>query len=468
VRRSLIILTDGLVDIDSEPEQNSASRSRILEEQLPRMRNAGAVIHTIALSSESDSNLLKQLSSATEGWFETVEDSHSLERLFLRMFEKVSSPDTLPLKNNTVTVDGSIKEVTFLIFKKNASDAVTITMPSGKRISHSPSTSGVQWHQENQYDLVTISEPETGPWHINADLDPDNRVMVVTDLKMKNTQIANSLAANEAIEFSVHLEEAGKIINRKDFLRFVRVTLNQSFAGEDKWKLKLNDNGKAADKTADDGIYTVKLDESLRPGEHELEVAVNGTTFKRSSRQRFKVYSQPVDAQIQQEKDGKIILSIVPYSSLINSDAMRVMLMHKLPDGEELETRIPRVSPAEWRLPIDVKDNPGKHDFILHVIGSRPDGSPIDTRLAPIKFDTNSMKSEIVQPEKEAPKNEPLQVKKENPHQTDNSTINWLMVGLRVLVFNILIAALIFGLFKAVPLVLKRLVPHPVEDLANG
>ena len=96
-RRSLILLTDGLVDISKKSAENAASRERILNEILPRLQQAGVTIHTIALSSESDASLLEQLAAATGGWFETIDSADGLERLFLRMFEKVSKADTLPL-----------------------------------------------------------------------------------------------------------------------------------------------------------------------------------------------------------------------------------------------------------------------------------------------------------------------------------------------------------------------------------
>ena len=91
-RRSLILLTDGLVDISKKADENAASRERILNEILPQLQQAGVTVHTIALSSESDAPLLQQLAAATGGWFETIDTASGLERLFLRMFEKVQVP----------------------------------------------------------------------------------------------------------------------------------------------------------------------------------------------------------------------------------------------------------------------------------------------------------------------------------------------------------------------------------------
>ncbi|MEN8132485.1 MAG: hypothetical protein ABFS45_20355 [Pseudomonadota bacterium] len=41
-RRSVILLTDGLVDVSKQPEKSEASRQRILEQVLPSISQAGA------------------------------------------------------------------------------------------------------------------------------------------------------------------------------------------------------------------------------------------------------------------------------------------------------------------------------------------------------------------------------------------------------------------------------------------
>ena len=116
-KRSLILLTDGLVDISTDEKQNQSSRKRILQEFLPALQKAGVTIHAIALSNDSDKNLLEQLTTATGGRFEVIETTKGLERLFLHLFENVAPTDTLPLTENQVKVDSSIKEMTFLMFQ---------------------------------------------------------------------------------------------------------------------------------------------------------------------------------------------------------------------------------------------------------------------------------------------------------------------------------------------------------------
>ena len=406
VRRSMILLTDGLVDVSKNDAEDAASRRRILQEILPRLQAAGVTLHTIALSGDSDADLLQQLAAATGGWFETIESADGLERLFLRMFEKVVQADSLPLSDNTVDVDNSIREATFLVFRKPGAAPTTITAPDGSRFGRDILPAGVNWYEEERYDLITVQDPPPGQWHINADVDPDNRVMVVTDLRMQHTELPNDLAVGQPVLYTMQLEQAGKIIDRPDFLQFVGVILTQATANGDEWQWRLRDDGKYADLKADDGIFSTRLDETLTAGEHDFSLEVDGITFKRSARQTVKIYGQPVDARLEPLGHGRFAVSVVPYASLIDSHHMSVALEHMLPNGRLQKMTLPQSSTAEWRVELDTAGHPGEHEITLFIDGQRPDGSPLTVHLGPIPFNAEAeavhARTPIVNPEPEA------------------------------------------------------------------
>lgn len=458
--RNLILLTDGLVDISKDPETNAASRKAILEKYLPQLESVNAKIHTIALSQESDRELMRQLASATGGWFETIESANGLERLFLKMFEKVAQADSLPMKNNLVKIDKSIKEVTFLIFRKDSSQSITLTTPSKKELSISEKHPEVQWHQESRYDLVTISNPEIGSWKINANLDPDNRAMVVTDLKLKNTVLPNSIEAGVPLSFNVHLEEGGEIITRKEFLRFVRVKVKQHSEAGKEWEFKLKDNGKGEDEKNGDGVFTVKLNKSLIEGEHNIIIDVNGTTFKRSTQQTVKIFKDPVDVQIKLLENGKYMLSIIPYKTLIESNSIQVDVEHILPSNDKREHKVPRINPAEWRIDIDPEGQAGSHELIIRVAGNRPDGSAISSTLEKKTFSIEGKVAVTPQEEKKAMSNE-------EHIESGESKTNWLMVSLRLLVFNIMFGLIGFAGYKIWPVIRNKIIPSPPKELVH-
>src|SRR3954471_16618880 len=78
----IILLTDGVVDIGQDAVGNNKERQRILTDILPSLKAAGYIIHTIALSPDADTDLLKKLSIATDGVFTTAISADQLMSVF--------------------------------------------------------------------------------------------------------------------------------------------------------------------------------------------------------------------------------------------------------------------------------------------------------------------------------------------------------------------------------------------------
>ena len=160
-KRNLILLTDGVVDVSKDPRKNKSSRERILKQILPKLKKAGVKIHTIALSKNTDEELLRTLSMATDGGFAQVDSADELERVFLRLFEKTADVDTVPLQENKFKIDKSIRDFTLLIFRPySKKDATAVISPSKKRHTFKKRPKNIVWQQEKNYDLMTISNPE--------------------------------------------------------------------------------------------------------------------------------------------------------------------------------------------------------------------------------------------------------------------------------------------------------------------
>ena len=49
------------------------------------------------MADSSDHVLLRDISLATEGWYEQVNNAEQLQRVFLHLFEKVANPESVPL-----------------------------------------------------------------------------------------------------------------------------------------------------------------------------------------------------------------------------------------------------------------------------------------------------------------------------------------------------------------------------------
>ena len=392
-QRSLIMLTDGLVDVSKYPELDAASRERIINKILPRLRDAKVKINAIALSGEADHALLQQLASATDGWFEEADNADKLQRIFLHMFEKAAQPDTLPLTGNSVQVDNSIEEITFLVFYDSQGRATQLVQPNHQQFGMNNAPKGVRWHHDTGYDLITISNPQSGEWHILGPIDDDNRVMVVTNLKLQATRLPNNLSVKDTPYYFTQLLQQGEVIRRKDFLDLVRITLRDQLDGGKQWEWQLYDDGNGADMAAGDGTFSHKLMESMKVGRHELSLVVDGTTFQREQRQVVNIFAQPVQASVTADSDisGHFVLSVIPYAGLIEADSMKVNAVVTDNDGTSRTVELGRTGPAEWRSELKDFSDPAGYQVEFNVTGNHSGGKPITAKLGPFKFSASGI-----------------------------------------------------------------------------
>jgi uncharacterized protein (TIGR03503 family) len=346
--RHLVLLTDGMVDISKQAAENARSRSRILDTLLPRLQAAGVQVHTIALSERADHDLMQRLAAETGGWYQQVAKAEELQRVFLRMFEKVGSPDTVPLEDNRFVVDGSVNEVTVVLFSKPDSPPAVLLSPSGESYKDSDLPAGIAWSRDQGYDMITIASPQKGEWVLQADVDPDNRVMIVTDLKLQTSEVPTHIAAGEQTRVEASLSNRGKLVARQAFLRLVDVRAEASGAGDAR-SLPLNDLGEAGDEKAGDGRYTMRFGEQQAGQEVELVVAVDSPTFMREKRFRLVVH-EPVAVAVAESPDGPVLTADV--QPAVMQPGAIVTAWQEDAGGKRVPLQLVQPEPGQWTVPL--------------------------------------------------------------------------------------------------------------------
>jgi hypothetical protein len=175
-QQSIILLTDGKLDMpgteSGKAEQNNKQeRQKLMSTVLDKYRDAGANIHTLALSDFADKNLLQEIALETDGLYSEAQDADALMKAFLRAFDRAVPAEQVPMEDNTFIIDGSINEFTALIFKRsNGNQDTALLSPSGLRLSDLDHPDTVRWHKDVSFDLITIKQPEAGTWVAEAEL----------------------------------------------------------------------------------------------------------------------------------------------------------------------------------------------------------------------------------------------------------------------------------------------------------
>lgn len=387
--QSVIFLTDGMVDIagDKDPQRdvkNEKERQRILGDILKQYQGMDIKIHTIALSENADKALLDQLSSLTGGMAAIANNSEDLMKIFLKVFDRAVPTEQVPIAGNKFNIDASIQEFSVLIFRKPGSPSAQLTAPDGQIISQIKKPDNVRWHSAEQLDLVTVQKPAAGEWQISGDLDPDNRVTVVSDVKLMLDNLPESIYPEQRIDFQIYLQEKNGVVSQPDFLRLMKVDMTMRSA-----------NGRSGTKTISDpakipadGYYRETIQRLKDEGEYELTVAVEGKTFERMRKQIINV-RQPIGFEIRKtEQAGKpaYAVRVIPQSSAVDLKNTNVIGKIKSPDDHSIIQAIPLLEEGVWETQITATDGDGEYELALNIKGQFAANEEFRIKPDPIKL----------------------------------------------------------------------------------
>lgn len=376
--RSMILLTDGEVDVARDPAKSHASRRKIIAQTLPRLARLGVQIHTIALSANADAALLKKIALETGGSFEIANSAEKLQRIFLRIFERATAPDTVPLVDNAFEIDASVKEMTLLVFK-TSNRPTRLTDPGGTNYTLTSKGPAVNWKSDQGFDLVTVKKPLTGQWQLDADVDPDNRVMVVTDLKLAVERLPFYLTPDQDIPLKVELHEKGKKITKNSFLKFVRFYIDHQ-SGQRRSELPLA--LKPYENVEGKGIYVQNLAAPLDEGEHRIEVIADGTTFVRAKSFSVNV-KWPVAVDVTPtESAGVYRVVLQPQAEVIDPQSLRASADLKTPDGR-IEAIQLTLQEGVLRGVANANGSDGLHQVLVRYEAQSRGGSPLGREMPP-------------------------------------------------------------------------------------
>ena len=439
--RHLILLTDGMVDVSKTPGANAEARQAVLAQRLPLLRDAGITVHTIALSGNADSDLLRRLAQETDGDFEEANSAEELQKIFLKLFEKSVPRNTLPLEGNKFHVDSSVHEVTVLAFRKDDDKPTRLTPPDGKSYGKADAPRGVHWLSQSGYDLITVSDPTPGDWHLLADVDPDNRVMVVTDLRLDVSTLPNNLLAGEQIPLRIALTQKGQRITREDFLKLLTVSVAQQGPNGEKMAWQLQDNGLGDDEAGGDGVFSLSIGQGLRSGSYTVLVHVDGKTFQRERRQTVQVYASPVDVKLsplESQRGLKRSVLVTPTLDWLDQKSMKVGATLTKPDGTSEAVTMPRNEAGNWQIDLEALDPAKTYQLRLEVAGKTDSGRSFQTVLPTVPLPAVEASAPAAEhPDKAKPDAEATPAKKED------AGVNWVVVIILVVTFNVALFAVI-------------------------
>ena len=384
---SVILLTDGKIDMVTPGQGadiNASEKTRLLNEVLPRYIDAGARIHTLALSGAADNATLQQISLETGGLYLQADNADQLLKAFLKAFDRAVPVEQVPMTNNRFEIDASIEEFTALVFRAAGARETTLVAPDGGIISqeNSRKNEDIRWHRDINFDLITVKNPEAGGWAADADVDPDNRVQILTDLKLQVEGLPGSIFAGYPVNLEIALTEKDKILDEKAILELTDFTLKVKAPDGRTGSKLLSD----PESLPEDGVFLESLTRLSQQGAYQVEITATGRTFQR--RQVLTAtLMEPLAVQIEPDYGEQVLnIYVTPEVDNVDTGLSRVIARVTSPDGSSvIHSMTFDQANNFWHLPLSADKGQGDYGALLNIRGVTSNGSTFKSKPESIK-----------------------------------------------------------------------------------
>lgn len=386
---SVILLTDGMVDISKSTVENEAEWRRVVEQVFPALKKAGYKVHAVALSEEADRGLMEKLAITTDGTFAVAKTADDLMKIFLQAFDLAVPSQKVPLVNNRFLVDSSVNEFTALIFRQNPTEQTRLIGPDEEAIQAGTTREDVRWVRTDEYDLISVRKPYEGEWQIYAAVAPQSRVTVVSNLALRVKDLPSNLFSGNRETLSFVLLGDGKPIAEKNFLRLVESRLEIAFGDTVEslapgyWSASL-----PGTSASDAGLFTIELPMFAKVGIYDLQLTVDGKTFVRQFAHRVTV-REPFSASLQPETDEqgvmRYLLTVRSHSELIDPSQTQIAATIVNPIRRRLVKPVDMVRQGEWQTAVPI-DMPGEYQVTVQVAGTDMRKEAFSYALTPFTY----------------------------------------------------------------------------------
>lgn len=263
--RALLLLTSGRTAPDG------------LNALLPELAAGRIRLHVIADAENPFQELFTALAGGSGGSYQFVQTGRDLHLSLASLYEKLKTPDLLPVTADAFTIDHDITEATVVI-SKNSGAAPALAGPSGAQESALRHARHAAWYASEAYDLAILRSPLPGQWRIMSGRGA--RVYVRTELRLGASLDKPIIRAGEKARLDVWLENKGMVIAEPRALGLVSLTASASTPEGKSGRLPLSAASNPAFGACKTGVYSGSLIVD-REGVYLVRIAAAGKTFFR-------------------------------------------------------------------------------------------------------------------------------------------------------------------------------------------
>ncbi|MCB0320527.1 MAG: VWA domain-containing protein, partial [Bdellovibrionales bacterium] len=352
--RTIILLSDGKLDPDPEVATAEGLKAGLVYTLLPELKQKGIILHTLALSEQSDKELLAQMAQATDGMSWYSESPEGIHEAFKELFLVVKKPQLVPQTSKGFRIDGEVQEATFYINKDGLEDTLTLRAPSGAMYEQGALGPGMEWFEGQEFITVTIDEPEAGMWQVIGLLENRSFATVLTNLKLITDWPATVTAGSERVLRARLYDDERPVVlpEMTSVTTYTFQIIPTDRVSEPVARGELKDNGEDSDEKADDGVFSAPVLIETQ-GDYQLLLLAKAPTFERQQTLPFRVKPRLVNLSVVAVED---VSRIAVGSKIAASvDYFRVTLNPEVENLSNLEVQLLAKDSKKNLFDLDVK-----------------------------------------------------------------------------------------------------------------
>lgn len=332
----------------------------------------------------------------------------------LSVLPDLPAKNQIPLFDNRFRIDYEVEEITMVFFRKRGSASVILVQPDGSKINViNAEDKGVQWYDDQTYDLIKIKKPTPGPWQALGQILPESKIMVLTDIELKVDPLPDHLMAGETIKVTATLTNGGKAIVAKDFRDLLRLDvlfLSTNNADYDNFGAgvveltSLADDGRNFDERPRDGVFTGEFKLDMKPGQWQPKFVVKTPLYTREVVQDAMIlHKSPISYEIAQATKAEDLhwLTFKVTDPLINPKSVALQGKVRFPNNEIQSYTLGESADIDKKLKI-VNYASGTYTIESTLFAQTMAGRDVVIALPPASF-----VAEVVEPEPVAEAVEP-------------------------------------------------------------
>jgi hypothetical protein len=214
----VILITDGIVDVQGGKDASSASRDRILKIVLPDATDKNCRIHTIALSNKADLPLLRQMAIQTNGLFTLLDQPGDLIPVVLDALELALRSQQLPIRNQEIQIDRDIRQVRLI---RLGSDTPITLRSTDKTIDAKKQSQDVSYYSGTGHQTLIWSNPVPGRYTLTERFGPTDRILIDSDVRLELVDLPPTISADQTLGLSASISKKGVAVNADNREYFV-------------------------------------------------------------------------------------------------------------------------------------------------------------------------------------------------------------------------------------------------------